>query len=163
MKNKLTEKDIQNVLDNSEISFKTVDKKCTLCKCKLPNGFVLFAHTGAISTANYDFEIGKASCLEDIKEQLWKLEGYHLASKIIEKPKYIDIKWQSGTVNENGVNGVQVSDVLKIAKDRLIELNDEHSCKENRLTIVSIDNALNYQDMRDHDRVARKVEGTYHD
>lgn len=163
MKNKLSEKDIQNVLDSADISFKTVDEKCTLCKCKLPNGFVLFAHTGAIDKSNYDFEIGKNSCLEDIKEQLWKLEGYHLASKIIEKPDYIDIKWQDGTVKDAGVNGLQVADVLRAAKKRLIKLNDENPCKENRLTIVSIDNALNYQDMRDHDRAERNVDGEYHD
>ncbi|TPR16655.1 hypothetical protein [Apilactobacillus timberlakei] len=76
------------------------------------------------------------------------------------KNKFVNIKWQDGVISKHGVNGAQVDDALKVIKDHLVEINEDHPCKENRLTITAIDNAINYQDMRTQDRVKRGVEGT---
>lgn len=39
--------------------------------------------------------------------------------------KHINIQWQEGTVKDVGVNGVQIEDVLQVAKERLEALNKE--------------------------------------
>ncbi|TPR40419.1 hypothetical protein [Apilactobacillus micheneri] len=75
--------------------------------------------------------------------------------------KYVKVKWQKGVISKHGVNGASLNDVLKVAKERLSILNDQHPCKENRLTMIAIDNAINYQDMRTLNRTKRGVESTY--
>lgn len=87
MKNKLTEQDIDSLLEKSAIQFETKFGKCTVCYCKLPNGFTLVESTGAVSEDNYDESIGKKVCLEHIKDQLWKLEGYSLANELYKASK----------------------------------------------------------------------------
>ncbi|WP_375180554.1 hypothetical protein [Enterococcus rotai] len=71
----------------------------------------------------------------------------------------IDIKWQEGPVKEVGVNGVQIVDVLQVAKDRLEDLNKEFPCRENAVTITKLDEAIMWQNKRTADREARGVEG----
>lgn len=71
----------------------------------------------------------------------------------------INIKWQSGVVSENGVNGVQVGDVLAFTLERLKELNAEFPCRENSITITKLEEAIMWQDKRTNDRVNRGVEG----
>lgn len=75
--------------------------------------------------------------------------------------KHIKIKWQEGTVNDEGVNGAQINDVLEVAKERLTELNKQFPSRENAMTITKIDEAIMWQDKRTKDRENRKVEGTH--
>lgn len=75
--------------------------------------------------------------------------------------KFVNIKWQKGTIPDKGVNGAQVEDVIHVAKEQLLKLQEEHPCKENRMTITALDNAINYQDMRTNERKKRGVEGEY--
>ncbi|WP_413491290.1 hypothetical protein [Brochothrix thermosphacta] len=72
----------------------------------------------------------------------------------------IKVKWQEGPIKEVGVNGVQVNDVLEVAKNRLVELNKEFPSRENAMSITKIDEAIIWQDKRTKDREARGVEGT---
>ncbi|MGL4656377.1 MAG: Gp49 family protein, partial [Sarcina sp.] len=83
--NKVDVKRINDILSKSEIKVETIHEKCTLMSCKLPNGFVLTASSGAVNKSNYDELIGEQECMKKIKDELWKLEGYHLANLIADK------------------------------------------------------------------------------
>ena len=78
----VTPAQIAAILDASETSVQTIFDKVTLVCVRLPNGFVLTASSGAVSKENYDAEIGRAVCMTQIKDQLWKLEGYALQKQI---------------------------------------------------------------------------------
>lgn len=80
--NFVSEQRIKDILNQSEIEVKTIFDKCTIVVVKLPNGFVLTESSGAVDITNYSEEIGKQVCMKKIEDQLWKLEGYLLASKI---------------------------------------------------------------------------------
>lgn len=85
MKNKVEESTITAILDSAEVETITVFSKVTVVTAKLPNGFVLVESSGAVSEQNYDLEMGKMICLERIKNKIWELEGYRLASKMADK------------------------------------------------------------------------------
>ena len=69
------------------------------------------------------------------------------------------IKIQDGVISENGINGVQVTDLLEFTKEVYESLNAEFRCRENALTITKIEEALHWQDARTKNRIKRKVEG----
>lgn len=99
MKNTVTEKQIQDILSQTDITVSTVYDKVTVVSAKFPNGFVITESSGAVDKANYDKEIGTKICMEHIKNKLWELEGYRLASKLSDKiPEKI-------VVNINGHRG----------------------------------------------------------
>lgn len=78
--NKVTEEQVNNILKNAEVRAETKFDKVTVVTVKLPNGFVLTESSGAVSKENYDIEIGKRTCLARIKNKIWELEGYALAT-----------------------------------------------------------------------------------
>lgn len=81
----VTEDTINDILFRSKISVKTIYDKCTLMTVKLPNGFVLTASSGSVTPENYSEIIGRDTCLSKIRDELWKLEGYHLQQKLYEE------------------------------------------------------------------------------
>lgn len=83
--NKVSKERIEEVLNSAKLTVKTIADKCTLVTCELKNGFILTQSSGAISKENYSEDIGKTECVKKIKDELWKLEGYHLANLIAEK------------------------------------------------------------------------------
>ncbi|VDG23681.1 Gp49 family protein [Lactiplantibacillus mudanjiangensis] len=85
MKNKVEESTINSILENAQIETKTVFSKVTIVTAKLPNGFVLVESSGAVSEENYDAKIGKKVCMDRIKNKIWELEGYKLASQLMEE------------------------------------------------------------------------------
>ena len=89
MKNTITQRQIDELLDKSEIKVETVYDKVTIVNCKLPNGFVITEASGAVDTANYDEKIGTAICMERIENKLWELEGYALAKQLYEREEII--------------------------------------------------------------------------
>lgn len=75
--------------------------------------------------------------------------------------EFIDITFQDGPVQENGVNGCQVEDVIQVAIDRLRELNvAPYNTRETSLAITHLEDAQNWLWRRTRDREARGVEGT---
>lgn len=82
MRNKVTQKRINNILNHSTIEVKTVYDKVTVVSCKLPNGFVITESSGAVDPANYDEAIGRDICMQRIESRLWELEGYILAVEL---------------------------------------------------------------------------------
>lgn len=99
---------------------------------------------------------------EDLLEML---EESHkqLITKILEmgNTESSGIKWQEGTIKENGVNGLQIQDVIIQTLERVENLNDVFPCKENEKTIYGLKIALKAQFDRDLDRRERNVEGKY--
>lgn len=87
MKNTVTKRQIDELLEKSEIKFETVYSKVTVVSCKLPNGFVLTESSGAVDPANYDEKIGTGICMARIENKLWELEGYVLAKQLYEREK----------------------------------------------------------------------------
>lgn len=87
MKNTVTKRQIDELLEKSEIKVETVYGKVTVVSCKLPNGFVLTESSGAVSPANYDEKIGTEICMARIENKLWELEGYVLAKQLYEREK----------------------------------------------------------------------------
>lgn len=66
---------------------------------------------------------------------------------------------QDGPIKECGVNGIQVTDMLRYCKELFKSLNKDFPCRENALTITKIEEAIHWQDARTKDRENRKVEG----
>jgi hypothetical protein len=71
----------------------------------------------------------------------------------------ITIKIQDGVIPENGVNGIQITNVLEYVKEVYESLNADFRCRENSLTITKIEEALHWQHARTQDRLKRNVEG----
>ena len=63
MQNTITKRQIDELLEKSEIKVETVYSKVTVVSCKLPNGFVLTESSGAVDPANYDEKIGTEICM----------------------------------------------------------------------------------------------------
>jgi len=82
MKNSVTQKEVDNIIQQSEIDVKTEFDNVTIVTCKLPSGFVLVESSGAVDKRNYDEEIGKKICMNRIESKIWELEGYHLAKEL---------------------------------------------------------------------------------
>jgi hypothetical protein len=74
---------------------------------------------------------------------------------------YADISFQKGPVNESGVNGIFIEDLLQICRHRLQCFQDgDFKCRENALALTKIEEALHWLDHRTKDRQQRGVEGT---
>lgn len=71
------------------------------------------------------------------------------------------IKFQSGPIKENGVNGCHQEDLLAIVVDRLESFQaGDFACEENSLALQHIYDALECLHVRTKDRINRCVEGT---
>ena len=73
-----------------------------------------------------------------------------------------EIKWQVGPIQEVGINGTTIEDVLEVCADRLRGFNRDSSpfkCRENSLAITAIEEARNWMLQRTRARQAQGVEG----
>jgi len=70
-----------------------------------------------------------------------------------------EIQFQHGPIGENGVNGVQNEDVLKLLSKRIRALNAEFPCRENSIAITKIEEALLWLEHRTAVRIEQGVEG----
>lgn len=71
------------------------------------------------------------------------------------------IKFQDGTVKDNGVNGLQVEEALLQCVERLREYQNKLPCRENSIAITHIETAVLWLKARTQVRIERGVEGTY--
>jgi len=69
------------------------------------------------------------------------------------------IQFQHGPIGENGVNGVQNEDILRLLAMRLRALNQTFPCRENSLAITKVEEALLWLEHRTAIRVEQGVEG----
>jgi hypothetical protein len=95
---------------------------------------------------------------EDIELEAVVQAGVHDANTHY----YVDIKWQEGTVEENGINGTQIEDVIDILVERLQGFqNGAFPCRENALAITHLQEAQNWLYRRTMERKKQGVEGKY--
>lgn len=70
------------------------------------------------------------------------------------------VHFQNGPIQENGVNGCQQEDLLKIVIDRLRSFQaGDFSCRENAIALIKCEEALHWLESRTKDRIKRGVEG----
>lgn len=67
---------------------------------------------------------------------------------------------QNGPIKEVGVNGCQIDTVIHAARAILVGLNDKHPCRENRIAIGKLEQAIFWLNERTKNREERGVEGT---
>ncbi len=73
----------------------------------------------------------------------------------------LEVDFQKGPIQENGVNGVQNEQLLAIVADRLISFQaGDFACTENQKALESVLLALSTLSLRTEIRRARGVEGT---
>ena len=70
------------------------------------------------------------------------------------------IKFQDGTVKDNGVNGLQVEEALLQCVERLREYQNKLPCRENSIAITHIETAVLWLKARTQARIERGGEGT---
>lgn len=71
----------------------------------------------------------------------------------------VDLQFQHGPVQDNGINGIQNEEVLELEILRLRALNDRFPCRENSIAITHIEAALLWLRERTRVRQAQGVEG----
>lgn len=82
MKNKITQKDIDNILSKTFIKVEQYGNKTTVLMATLPNGFVIVESSSCIDPENFDMKIGEQICMEHLVNRIWELEGYRLQSEL---------------------------------------------------------------------------------
>lgn len=81
---KVTQKEIDRLMDGAEVHSMTEFGKCTVVAVKLENGFILTESSACVDPENYNAALGKKLCLNRIESRLWELEGYALQKKVHE-------------------------------------------------------------------------------
>ncbi len=76
-----------------------------------------------------------------------------------EEEVYADIHFQNGPVQEHGVNGVQLPQILRICLARYQMLNESFPCRENSLVITRLQEAIMWDEERTAKRTRQGVEG----
>ncbi|PEX05806.1 hypothetical protein CN454_29025 [Bacillus cereus] len=74
--------------------------------------------------------------------------------------EYISVKFQEGPIQENGVNGAQIEDVIDMLVDRLQGFQQGgFPCRENALAITKLEEARLWLNERTRKRQVQGVEG----
>ena len=77
-----------------------------------------------------------------------------------ERLSYVQIKFQEGPVDEAGVNGCQIEDVLELLINRLEQFNEGPlRCRENACAKTHLEEARFWLWERTRKRRAQRVEG----
>lgn len=82
---RVTQKHIAGMMLNAKAETYTVFGKCTIVAMQFENGFVLVGSSACVDPANYDEKLGIRYAMQDIEDQLWKLEGYALQNSVSKK------------------------------------------------------------------------------
>jgi hypothetical protein len=83
--NKVTQEQINHLLDTAEIQEHIFWDKELLVSYKLQNGFTISGRGACVDPNNFDIEIGRKVARENAEHQLWQLEGYLLQQKLYEQ------------------------------------------------------------------------------
>ena len=75
--------------------------------------------------------------------------------------KFIDITFQEGPIQEVGINGAGIEDVIDVLVERLRGFNEGPTrCRENSLAITHLEEARNWLTRRTILRIQQGVEGS---
>jgi len=85
---------------------------------------------------------------------------YDIVSKHDSDESFACINFQKGPLQENDLNGCFQEDLIEICIDRLRSFQaGEFACRENKLALMKLEEALMWLEKRTNDRVRRGVEG----
>ena len=84
MNNKITQEDIDNLIDNTQYHV-FENTTTTLCLITLKNGFTVTGESACVDPQNFNKEIGEKIAFNNAKEKIWLLEGYLLNYKLKNK------------------------------------------------------------------------------
>lgn len=112
-------------------------------------------------------KIGDANVLQDRPKDANGAIDWHAFDELRKThPIYVDhvvnmisFRIQNGPINEVGVNGCQVDELIEAAKMIIAKLNDRYPCTENEKCIGALDIALSWLKLRKLNRLKRGVEG----
>lgn len=96
MKNKVTQEDIDALLDASETQEYVFWEKELVVSYKLPSGFTIAGRAGLIDPKDFDINTGRKICRENAAHQLWQLEGYRLQLELAKDGRLNEGFQQSG-------------------------------------------------------------------
>jgi len=101
-KNRITEAQVDALLDQSIVTTTVMHGKETLSTFLLPSGFTLTGRSACVDPANFDAALGIKLAREDAKRQLWAFEGYRLQCQLADQQPVV---W-------DGNNIVQVTKMI---------------------------------------------------
>lgn len=78
----VTEEKLESVISNED--YIKIGKKTTICCLTLKNGYEIIGVSACVDSNNFDLEKGKYWARKEAINQIWKLEGYNLASNLME-------------------------------------------------------------------------------
>lgn len=82
---RVTQAQIDRLVQNAVVSVETRFDKVTVVCCRLENGFVITEAAGCVDPVNYSQDTGFKICMERIENKLWELEGYALQKQVHER------------------------------------------------------------------------------
>ena len=82
MENKVTEKQIDKIIQAGSIEIQDLSDKTTLVKFRTEEGFEIVATSSCVDPKNYNRDTGAKICMDQIKNKLWEYEGYILSKKL---------------------------------------------------------------------------------
>lgn len=82
MENKVTEKQIDKIIQAGSIEIQDLSDKTTLVKFKTEEGFEIYATSSCVDPKNYNRKVGAKICMDQIKDKLWEYEGYILSKNL---------------------------------------------------------------------------------
>ena len=74
----VTAKQVEELVDDSQIAISKIGEKTTLVRVTLECGFELIETSSCVNPDNYDHELGMDLALRKIKDRIWAFEGYRL-------------------------------------------------------------------------------------
>lgn len=74
--NSVTQSQIDQLLNESEVQEHIFWGKELVVSYKLPSGFTVLGRAACVDPANFDLEIGREIARKQIESKVWELEGY---------------------------------------------------------------------------------------
>ena len=96
----------------------------------------------------------------DPEERAYPFPDGEIAPGVVVSAEGVKFFGQRGPVQETGVNGCQIDDLIRFCRETVAGFNAKFPCRENSLCVTKLDEALLCLCQRQHSREERGVEGT---
>ena len=117
------------------------------------NTYIEVLDKKGIGNANHEYRVRKTQV--DVSTLHNAELGYGDTDNIL-----ATVSFQNGPIKENGVNGIQNEDLLKIVQNRLEGFQSgDFACLENQIALDNIKSAISVLEYRTKERKKRNVEG----
>ncbi len=85
IKNTVTEEQLDVIISNATVQEHVFWEKELIVSYKLESGFTITGRAACVDPKNFNLEKGREIAANDVKKQLWQLEGYLLQNKLYKK------------------------------------------------------------------------------